>query len=51
MKFCNKCVIPETAETNTFNSSGTCSVCTQIKEKSEINWHDKEKNWINLLEL
>ena len=50
MKFCNKCVIPETAETNTFNSSGTCSVCTQIERKSEINWHDKEKELDKLIE-
>lgn len=43
MKYCNKCVIPETAETNTFNSLGTCSVCTQIKKKSEIDWDGKAK--------
>ena len=43
MKYCNKCVIPETAETNTFNSLGTCSVCNQIKKKSEINWHNKQE--------
>ena len=48
MKYCNKCVIPETAETNTFNSIGTCSVCTQIEKKSEINWSDKEKD-LNIL--
>ena len=44
MKFCNKCVIPETAETNTFNDVGTCSVCTQIEIKSKINWGDRAKD-------
>ena len=44
MKFCNKCVIPETAETNTFNDSGTCSVCTQIEVKSRINWEDRTED-------
>ena len=44
MKFCNKCVIPETAETNTFNDSGSCSVCTQIEVKSRINWEDRTED-------
>ena len=31
MKFCSKCVTPETAETHIFNKNGACSVCSQIK--------------------
>lgn len=43
MKFCSKCVIPETAETHSFSSDGTCSVCSQIENKrNNIDW-DKRK--------
>ena len=50
MKFCNKCVIPETAETNTFDDVGTCSVCSQIEIKSKINWEDRIKDLDNLID-
>lgn len=50
MKFCKKCVIPETAETNTFNDVGTCSVCTQIEVKSKIKWEDRIKDLDTLID-
>jgi len=50
MKFCNKCVTPETAETNTFNNAGTCSVCKQIEVKSKINWKDRAKDLDTLID-
>ena len=50
MKFCNKCVIPETAETNTFDDVGTCSVCSQIEVKSKINWEDRIKDLDTLID-
>ena len=44
MKYCSKCVIPETAETHSFSSDGSCSVCNQIDiKKSKIDWKDREK--------
>ena len=49
MKTCTKCVIPETAETNKFISSGVCSVCTQIKSKKEINWYERKKELDELI--
>lgn len=43
MKLCTKCVIPETAESLSFDESGSCSVCKQIEYKmEEIDW-DKRK--------
>ena len=44
MKICTKCVIPETAETNTYNDAGICSVCKQIEVKSRINWQDRAQD-------
>ena len=48
MQFCKKCVIPETAETNRFES-GSCSVCKQIDQKNEINWDSRKKDLDKLI--
>jgi N-acetyl sugar amidotransferase len=49
MKYCTKCVMPETAESLSFDSSGTCSVCHQIEYKREsINWLERRK-WLDEL--
>ena len=50
MKYCTKCVIPETAESHSFDKSGACSVCAQIKIKNEkIDWKEKQKKFDILL--
>ena len=49
MKFCNKCVTPETAETNIFGKDGVCSVCNQIDTKSKINWEERYKDLDNII--
>lgn len=39
MRYCSRCVMPETAETLTFDEQGVCSVCRQIEvQKSAIDW-------------
>ncbi len=42
MKLCTACVIPETAESHTFDTKGVCSVCNQIDTKNKINWKLRE---------
>ena len=49
MKSCNKCLMPDTAETLTFDAQGVCSVCNQNKEKQEINWTERAEALIKLL--
>lgn len=44
MKYCSKCVIPETVDTITFDEKGVCSVCKQIEFKEEkIDWRERRK--------
>ena len=50
MKYCINCVTPETAETNTFDENGLCSVCKQIQTKMNINWKDRYNSLINIVE-
>lgn len=49
MKSCNKCLMPDTAETLTFDTQGICSVCNQNKEKKEINWTERAEALDKLL--
>lgn len=42
MKSCNKCVMPESAESLGFDNKGVCSVCRQIEFKqTAIDWNAK----------
>ena len=50
MKYCINCVTPETAETNTFDEHGLCSVCKQIQAKVKINWKDRYNSLLNIVE-
>lgn len=50
MKFCSKCLMPDTAETLTFDEKGICSVCNQIKNKQEIDWTERSRDLDKLLE-
>jgi len=49
MKYCTKCVIPETAETHEFNEKNVCSVCNQIENKNKIDWNERGKNLDELI--
>ena len=50
MKICSKCVIPETAETLTFNKEdGSCTVCNNSKIKNEIDWDERNRTLDRLI--
>ena len=39
MKYCTKCVLPETHETVKFDTEGVCNVCRQAEQKhGNIDW-------------
>ena len=49
MKKCSKCVMPDTAETLTFDKNGVCSVCNQIEQKKNIDWDKRAVDLDNLI--
>ena len=50
MKFCKKCVYPETKPDLTFDSDGICDACRSAQLKEKINWRDREKEFGKLVE-
>ncbi len=45
MKYCTRCLMPETAESLTFDQEGVCSVCRQIEHKqSAIDWNARAED-------
>lgn len=44
MKYCVNCILPESAETVTFDENGLCNVCRQAKVKhDEIDWEERHR--------
>ena len=50
MKYCTKCLLPETHETIEFDEEGVCNVCLQHKYiKSSIDWNQKRLDFEKIL--
>lgn len=44
MKFCTRCILPQSAETVEFDEHGVCNVCRQAEVKhQEIDWSERRK--------
>ena len=43
MKYCTKCVMPETRPGITFNEQGICSACQSYERRSETDWNERYK--------
>lgn len=44
MKYCTRCILPETHDTIMFNEKGECSVCQQIDYRDEkIDWIERRR--------
>lgn len=41
MKYCTKCVMPDTRPGITFNEEGVCSACQTYEQKKKINWDER----------
>ena len=51
MKICSMCVMPATKPDLHFDENGICDACNSQKSKNqEINWEEREKKFLNLVE-
>lgn len=51
MRYCTKCVLPDTHETIQFDEEGVCNVCRQAERKhTAINWDERHKMLDKLVE-
>lgn len=41
MKYCNRCIMPETTEGLEFDDNGICRACVSAEQKMHINWEDR----------
>lgn len=49
MKYCKKCVQPDTRPGLVFNEDGVCSACINQEEASQINWDEREQELSQLV--
>ncbi|EPE6544684.1 N-acetyl sugar amidotransferase, partial [Campylobacter coli] len=46
MKFCKKCVMPDTKPDLHFDAEGVCDACrSQEAKNKKINWQEREKEF------
>lgn len=51
MRYCSRCVLPETHETIEFDTDGICNICRQNEyKKDRIDWSAKQKEFENIIE-
>jgi N-acetyl sugar amidotransferase len=49
MKYCVKCLYPDTKPDLVFNEQGVCSACTAFEERKRIDWHTREIQFNSLV--
>ena len=50
MKYCKKCIIPDTRPRITFDENGVCSACQWAEEKNNIDWDSRRREFKALLD-
>lgn len=50
MKYCTKCVMPDTKPDLNFDEHGVCSACNSYKQREDIDWDKKKSELLELLD-
>ena len=50
MKYCKTCFYPETKPDLVFDENQVCSACLSYKERRNINWDEREKQFLKIVE-
>ena len=49
MRFCTKCVTPDTRPDLTFDNDGICDACISVERKTEIDWEKRKLEFESLI--
>ena len=50
IRYCNKCLFPETKPDLFFNEEGVCSACVAAEQKNEsIDWKQRETDFFSII--
>lgn len=50
MKFCKKCLYPDTKPQLTFDDNGVCDACRWAEQKENVDWDSRKKDLSAILE-
>ncbi|RYY57881.1 MAG: N-acetyl sugar amidotransferase [Chitinophagaceae bacterium] len=50
MKYCTRCLFPETKPDLFFDEQGVCSACVAAEEKTQIDWEQRRKDFFKIIE-
>lgn len=50
MKYCRKCLMPDTKPDLRFNENGVCNACTNFENRKEVDWNAREIELRNILD-
>ena len=50
IKFCKRCIMPDTRPRIVFDHNGVCNACLHSDKKNKINWANREEEFFNLIE-
>ena len=50
IKFCKNCLTPDSRPRIIFNKDGVCNACIYSKQKEKINWDERKKEFIKIVE-
>ncbi|WP_440938016.1 N-acetyl sugar amidotransferase [Candidatus Pelagibacter sp.] len=49
IKFCKKCIMPDSRPRIVFNNEGVCNACLYSEEKKKIDWEDRKREFLKLI--
>ena len=49
IKYCKKCVMPNTKPNLRFDEEGVCNACRNFENRKEINWEERKKSLEKIL--
>ena len=50
IKFCNRCLTPNTRPRVVFDKQNICNACHNAEEKKKIDWKKREKEFLKIID-